>query len=161
MPESKKCPVCNMSVPNDSFSFTLRGLVFWFCSQQCQDRFNQRPSLYVGDPKHGKSSMQQGIKVIKKHTIELELADDYQFKSLLIEALSSLMGVLNVKINRNKLEIEYDLMQVSLQEIQEFILSTGLNLDQSWLNKIHSAYVNLNEHGELDNLGHPFKKDEH
>jgi hypothetical protein len=132
-------------------------MTFWLCTAQCRDRFNQRPSLYVGDPKQGKSAKQHGIKVHKKRTLNLELPKNNESASLLIRALNSLMGVTEATINQGQLEIEYDLVQVSLEEIEAFIKSTGINIEQSWLDKIHDSFIHYNEEGQLDNLGHPYK----
>ncbi len=146
-----------MTVSEDSYEVTQRGMTFWLCSEQCRDRFNQRPSLYIGDPKQGKSAKQHGIKVHKKRTLNLELPNNNESASLLIRALNSLMGVTEATINQGQLEIEYDLVQVSLEEIEAFIKSTGINIEQSWLDKIHDSFIHYNEEGQLDNLGHPYK----
>lgn len=153
----KKCPVCEMQVAEDRYHVRLRGMTFWLCSEQCLQRFNQRPSLYIGDPKQGKSAKQHGIKVHKKRTLNLELPKNNESTSQLIGALNSLMGVTEAKINQGQLQIEYDLVQVSLEEIEAFIKSTGINIEQSWLDKIHDSFIHYNEEGQLDNLGHPYK----
>ncbi|MDF1588085.1 MAG: hypothetical protein P1P93_02870 [Gammaproteobacteria bacterium] len=154
---SKLCPVCEMLVSDNAFSIKFRGLDLWFCSQQCLDRFNQRPSLYIGDPKHGKAAKQHGTKVQKHRRIRLELPDNDEFKTKLLEGLNSLMGITQTRINQNVLEIEYDLVQVSLEDVEQFILASGVNIEQSWLDKVHDALVHFSEEGQLDNLGHPYK----
>ena len=57
------------------------------------------------------------------------------------------------------LEIEYDLVQISLDEIEHYILASGVDMEQSWLDKVHDALLHLSEEGELGNLGHPYKDD--
>lgn len=156
---SKNCPVCEMSVADNKLSVNFRGIDLWFCSQQCQDRFNQRPSLYIGDPKHGKSVKQHGVRVNKQRLIKLELPDNEGFKIKLINGLNSLMGVTQAKINQKVLEIEYDLVQISLDEIEHYILASGVDMEQSWLDKVHDTLLHLSEEGELGNLGHPYKDD--
>lgn len=146
-----------MRVTEDSYAVQLRGMTFWLCSEQCRERFTQRSSLYIGDPKHGKSAKQHGIKVEKKRTINLVLPNNHESASLLIQYLNSLMGVIEAKINQGQLEIEYDLVQVSLEEIEAFIKSTGIDIEQSWMDKVHDAFIHFNEEGQLDNLGHPYK----
>ncbi|WP_237700462.1 hypothetical protein [Methylophaga thiooxydans] len=157
MTQTKNCPVCKMTVSEDSYTVTHRGIIFWLCSEQCRDRFNLRPSLYIGDPKQGKSAKQHGIKVHKKRNLNLELPNNNESASLLVQALNSLMGVTEAKINQGQLEIEYDLVEVSLEEIEAFIKSTGIHIEQSWLDKIHDSFIHYNEEGQLGNLGHPYK----
>ena len=157
MIKTKKCPVCEMLLLKSDNVVQFKGINFWLCSEQCRDRFNQRPSLYIGDPKHGKSVKQHGVKVEKKHTIKLVLPDNHESIDLLIQYLNSLMGVIQARINQGQLEIEYDLIQVSLGEIESFIKSTGIAIEQSWIDKVHNALIHYNEDGELDNLGHPYK----
>jgi len=157
MTQTKICPVCQMAVVDDTYKSILRGMTFWLCSKQCQDRFSQKPSLYVGDPKHGKSAKQHGIKVQKTRVINLQLPDNAESVSLLIQSLMSLMGVQQAKVNQGQLEIEYDLLQVSLEDIENQIKSIGVELSQSWLDKIHEAFIHFHEEGQLDNLSHPYK----
>lgn len=157
---SKRCPVCEMLVTDSAISISFRGIELRFCSNQCLDRFHQRPSLYIGDPKHGKSAKQHGIRVNKQRVIRLELPDNDEFKIKLIKDLTSLMGITQARINQNRLEIEYDLVQVSLEDIEKFIMAAGVNIEQSWLDKVHDALIHFSEEGQLDNLGHPYKDDD-
>ncbi len=93
----------------------------------------------------------------KKRNLNLELPNNNESASLLVQALNSLMGVTEAKINQGQLEIEYDLVEVSLEEIEAFIKSTGIHIEQSWLDKIHDSFIHYNEEGQLGNLGHPYK----
>ena len=146
-----------MSVSSRTYSVDFRGLELWFCSSQCQGRFNQRPNLFIGDPQHGKAAKQQGVKVKKRRKLQLDLPDSVVVQEGLISLLKSLMGVEHVTLFSNTLEIEYDLLQVSLEDIEKAISEMNLEVDQSWINKLRDAFTHLNERTELDSLGHPSK----
>jgi YHS domain-containing protein len=48
-PENDIDPVCGMTVrPNQAKSAVHDGTVYYFCSNDCRDRFEAAPQLYVG-----------------------------------------------------------------------------------------------------------------
>lgn len=47
-----KCPVCGMEVHRHQLELEYRGMHFAFCSEQCRERFETDPHLYVGYPGH-------------------------------------------------------------------------------------------------------------
>src|SRR3569832_1883039 len=50
MDDTIEDPVCGMQVSRDSFAIEHLGIHYAFCSQQCQDRFEANPHLYIGVP---------------------------------------------------------------------------------------------------------------
>jgi YHS domain-containing protein len=146
-----------MEVSAAFFTQTYRGLELYFCSEQCEQRFRQRPKLYIGDPQHGKAAKQQGVEIPKHRKIHLKLPDNAQLKNQLVNKLQSMMGVKQLSLFSDTLEIDYDLVEVSLDEIKHAIVTMELQLDQSLIDKLHDSLLTLSESTELDSLSHPRK----
>ena len=48
-PETDTDPVCGMTVQTDKAKSAVHdGTVYYFCSNECRDRFEQAPRLYIG-----------------------------------------------------------------------------------------------------------------
>ena len=149
----KKCPVCEMIVFNDVISHSFRGIEFWFCSEQCQIRFKRYSSVFVGDPQHGLSEKQKGTRVIKMHKIVLVSAPDRKRLDEIVIALRQLMGVDFVEIENDEVFVIYDLLQVSLEDIEKAILMSYGPIKDTITEKIRRGIIHYNEECELGNLG--------
>lgn len=157
MKQAKHCPVCNMSVADNTISAVYRGLEFWFCSTQCRNRFKLIPELFIGDPKHGKSAKQLGISVEKQRTFRLAVPEDKSVQELIAARLGSLMGVNAVNITANTLEIDYDLVQISLEDIEKTLREMQVGITASWLDKFRQVFAHFSEDNQLYSLKHPTK----
>ncbi len=151
MKELVQDPVCHMQVPAASFSTEYAGLTYAFCSKQCQDRFLENPHLYIGFPGH-KAPAQEGVEVVKCRKIYLDDPLDATQAQLIHDVLISMMGVKDVHIDRNKLEIRYDLIQVTAEQIENKLASVGAAIGYGWANRLKRAFIHFVEESEVGNL---------
>lgn len=126
-------------------------MTFAFCSGQCRDRFLANPHLYIGFPGQ-KAPAQQGVEVLKYRKINLACPlDAMQFQQIR-DALTSLMGVKNVNYDGDGLEITYDLIQVTEQQIEDMLSTFGTALGNDWLNRLKRAFIHFEEESEIGSL---------
>ena len=150
-----ECPVCQMTVATPDFETEFLAITYRFCSRQCLERFRWHPRLYIGDPGHGKSQKQKGHTVLKRHRIVMaeplspNIAGDIQHR------LAGLMGTKEVSCSDNTLWVIYDLLEVSLADIEAAILSVVGDLDHSLIEDLKRKFIHCSEECELENLAHP------
>lgn len=150
----RRDPVCRAMVAEDSHPWTHLHIRYAFCSEHCRERFKKWPHLYVGDPTHGLSEKQRGKVVRKSHRIKLIEPVGGQRLSELREAIESLMGVEAVEISGEEIVVAYDLMQVSLSDIEAVIAAEAGDLSDGIADRIQRAMIHYSEECELDNLAH-------
>jgi len=144
-------PVCHMMVSKSSFNTEYSGMTFAFCSGQCRDRFLANPHLYMGFPRQ-KAPAQQGVEVVKNRKIRLNCPLDVTQSQLVQDALTSMMGVQDIHVDGNLLEIRYDLVQVTAEQIENTLVSVGASLGQGWIDRIRRAFIHFKEESEIGNL---------
>lgn len=160
-PDKLRDPVCGMLVPHDKYAVEYLGLHFAFCSQQCQIRFLANPHLYIGQPGHKPQKSQAG-EIIKQRSLRLAEPLPPEKAEVLIAGLCSMMGVKNVVVAHDRIEITYDLLQATAEQIENGIREIGGRLGQGWAEKIHRAFVHYLEETEVDSLeGHSSSHDHH
>ena len=153
------CPVCCMQVKPENLFFEFNGLKFYFCSRQCQQRFEKNPYLYTarrGEP----STRQRGAVVYKKRMLKLDEPVPDELAQIIIQAVSEMMGIRNISITRDTIEISYDLLQATAEQIESTLEQAGKIyqekhgniLANSWSEKIKRAFIHYLEETELDNL---------
>ena len=151
MNETIEDPVCHMKVPPTSHIAEYAGSHYAFCSAQCRERFLANPRLYVGFPGR-KAPAQKGEKVIKRHRLTLTAPLDAMQAERIRQALLEMMGINEVCIEENKIEIEYDLIQVTLEQITDKLTSAGAGLDDGWIERFKSALINNLEEVEISGM---------
>ncbi len=151
MNETVKDPVCHMKVPATSFATEYAGIHYAFCSAQCKERFQENPHLYVGLPGH-KAPAQQGREVIKRRRFVLSEPLDAMQAEQIKRALFEMMGINDVCIEGDKIEIQYDLIQATAEQIADKLELIGTNLGGNWKDRIKLAFINYLEECEIDNL---------
>lgn len=67
-------------------------------------------------------------------------------------ALLSMMGIQAVRIEANKIEIQYDLMQVTTEQIAEKLSFIGSELGGDWIDRLKLAFINYLEECEVGSL---------
>lgn len=154
----KTCPVCNMTEINKALTYRFQGIEHYFCSHQCRQRFIEYPHLFVGDPKHGFSAKQKGEELIKSRKLNLSVQITDEIKSRLKQDVGLLMGVESLSFKEQVIFISYDLLQVSLEDIESAVVKSAGNLDGAITNKIKRGFIRYSEDCELDNLSHLTKK---
>lgn len=149
-----KDPVCGMEVPADQFALTFREMHFAFCSEQCRERFLRHPGLYVGRP-GWRPVRVQGRAVNKRRRIRLERALSSQQAATVRPRLEAMMGVGRVLIRGAEVEIAYDLLQVTEEQIEARLGAAGAELGHGWPERLRRAFVPYEEEMESENLGAP------
>jgi YHS domain-containing protein len=127
------------------------GIHYAFCSQQCRDRFVAHPHLYVGLPGH-KAPKQEGMEVLKRRHLHLDTTLSSDQASLLNNALATMAGVKQVFAEGDRVEITYDLLQVTAEQIETKITEICICLGGDWLERILLAFVHYQEECEVSNL---------
>ena len=155
------CRVCEMQVNDDAFTSEYQKIRYFFCSQQCLNRFREYPHLYVGDPRLGKAEKQKGTSVIKCHKLHLKESLNDLDREITVYHLNTLMGLKTVEIREKEIVVSYDLMQVSLAEIEACIEKAIGAVDSSGLKGIKQKLVHFSEECELDSLSQITKDHRH
>jgi len=151
MSEIVKDPVCHMEVASALFATEYAGVHYAFCSAQCKERFLAHPHLYVGFPGRNAPG-QEGEKVIKRHRLLLSAPLDAIQAEQVKRALFEMMGMHEVYIEGNKIEIQYDLMQVTAEQIADKLVSIGADLGEGWIERLKLAFINNLEEIEINSL---------
>jgi len=144
-------PVCHMQVPAASFATEYAGSHYAFCSAQCQERFLATPHVYIGFPGN-KAPAQEGKEVIKRHRLLLSAPLDAIQAEQVERALLGMMGVHEVCIEGDKIEIQYDLMQATTGQIADKLASIGTDLGEGWMDRLKLAFINNLEDVEISSL---------
>ncbi len=149
LPLNDSCPVCGMQPEVEVVSVEHHKMYFYFCSEQCRETFIARPSLYVA-----KIGKQRDV-ILKRRTMYFSESLGAGVGDLLIPYLKDLMGVKEVTVEAEKIEISYDLLQVTERQIEKALEDVGVQLGGSWLERLRRGWVNDSEEIELDNLAEP------
>ncbi|MFQ5668857.1 MAG: YHS domain-containing protein, partial [Candidatus Binatia bacterium] len=110
-------PVCGMALERPGHALTYQGMHFAFCSEQCKARFLAHPHLYVGYPGQPAPN-QEGQVLLKRRRLRLAQALSAEGAALVEELLGKLMGVRTVTASGAMIEVIYDLLQVSLEDLE-------------------------------------------
>jgi len=151
MNEIVKDPVCRMEVAASSFATEYAGIAYAFCSAQCKERFLANPQLYIGFPGH-KAPAQKGRKIIKQRRLLLSVPLDAMQVEQVKRALLEMMGIHKVCIEGDKLEVQYDLMQVTTEQIADKLALIGADLGGGWMDRLRLAFINYLEETEMSGL---------
>jgi YHS domain-containing protein len=152
--EIVKDPVCDMTVEGDAFETAYEGIRYFFCSEQCRERFLATPHLYVGYPGHP-SPRQRGVQVVKRRRLMLDHPLSAHEADLLREDLRGMMGVREIHVDGRQAEITYDLMAVTAELIEARLVSIGLRLGQEWPERLRLGFIHFIEESEVLGLEEP------
>ncbi|MFV2055616.1 MAG: hypothetical protein ACC707_04070 [Thiohalomonadales bacterium] len=144
-------PVCEMMVGPDENSLVYLEMPFAFCSIQCKDRFIANPHLYIGYPGE-KAPKQTGKEVIKNRKIVLDSVLDSDDVTRVYKALNSLMGIQQLSVTDKHIEISYDLLQITLLQIETTLNSMGVPLDRKWIDRLRREILRESEELLLDSM---------
>ena len=146
-----KDPVCGMEVNPRQYETHYLQMQFAFCSEQCRDRFVANPHLYIGRPGHP-APKQQGEVIIKKRRLRLATPLSRAEAALLMQALQAMMGIKSVVIEKDRLDITYDLLQATTEQIEARMIDIGARLGEGWAERLRRAFVHYEEECEIGNL---------
>lgn len=144
-------PVCGMEVKPHQNETIYLDMHYAFCSQQCRDRFLANPHLYIGQPGR-KAPKQQGLEVIKKRTLRLASPLPPRGAEMLCEALQAMMGIKRVTVDELRVEITYDLLQATAEQIEARMAEIGVQLGAGWAERLRRAFAHYEEECEIGNL---------
>lgn len=142
-----------MYVQNVTLSHSYAGMQFAFCSKQCKERFIGNPRLYIGKP-GSPSPKQQGKQVIKRRVLKLSQTLPEDVKQNVTEALNNMMGIRQVSIEGDRIEINYDLLEVTVQQIETTLEAAGNGLSTDWGKMLKMAFIHYLEETENSSLEH-------
>lgn len=151
MNEIVKDPVCHMQVPSASFASEYAGINYAFCSAQCRERFLENPHLYTGLPGQ-KAPAQQGKEIIKQRRMMLSAQLDAKQAEIVKHALLEMMGIHAVRIDGNNIKIQYDLMQVTAEQIADKLTLIGSELGGDLIARLKLAFINYQEECEIGSI---------
>ncbi len=143
--------VCGMDVSSDDISLDYQGSHYAFCSNQCLERFQLNPHLYIGYP-GSEAPEHAGIKVLKKRVLKLAEPLPQEVTDQFIEYIKTMMGIHNIEISGNSISIVYDLLQVTESQIEQAISDAGVALGNDRMEKIRRAFVHFMEETEVESL---------
>ncbi len=146
-----KDPVCGMQVEPHMYATKYLQSGYAFCSSQCRDRFLANPHLYIGFPGQ-KAPKQEGLEVLKQRRLHIAQALSSHQAKKLIETLEEVMGIKSVEVNGDKIDITYDLLQITAGQIEKKMDEIGVQLGEGWAEKLHRAFMHNVEELEIDNL---------
>jgi len=122
------------------------GVAYHFCSQQCRENFIARPSLYIG------KQAGQRQPIIKHRHFLLDCTIDATREACLEGAIEQLLGVQHVHIQKRRVSIDYNLLEVRAEQIENVLSGLGLKLADSWLERLKRNWLHYTENNELDHL---------
>jgi len=144
-----KDPVCGMWVAKHDHEASYQQMPFAFCSEQCRTRFLAHPHLYIGYP-GAAAPKQEGKVAFKRRRVHLQQALSVEGEAIIDRMLRDLMGVTSVTVAGDTIEITYDLLQVSLEELEVALVETGARLGKGWAERLRRALINASEETEIN-----------
>jgi len=142
------CPVCGMDTGDSNICVDHLSIEYCFCTEQCRENFLARPRLYVGR----KSPVYASREIIKRRTFTLDQTmTDIQCEGLMT-ALNQLMSVQNISVEKNRLSIDYNLLEINAEQIEAALVKAGVSMGSGWAERLKRGWVHYTEENELDHL---------
>ncbi|MDX8386643.1 MAG: YHS domain-containing protein [Gallionella sp.] len=155
-----KDAVCEMQVDEGKNQFTYLGVAYSFCSEQCRERFQENPHLYIGVPGQ-KAPKQKGLSVIKQRRMFLAQPLTPSQAKTLSEVVQAMMGIQSITVEGDSVVIVYDLLQATAEQIEEKLAEIGVQLGGGLGDSLRRAFVHYKEECEVGNLEVQNKKHGH
>jgi YHS domain-containing protein len=146
--------VCGMRIPRNQYAIDYLGMHFAFCSLQCKERFLANPHLYIGEPGQ-KSPKQEGRKVIKRRRFQLTEPLTDTMAAHVSDEIRSMMGIKQIIVNGAMIEITYDLLEATAEQIESRLETIGASLGYGWGQQLRLGFAHFLEETELDSLEVP------
>lgn len=144
-------PVCLMETTESDPFYDYHHKTYYFCCEQCRQKFMERPQLYVSDDGHRPAKKSTG-QLIRQRKFRLSKELDNSEAENLIRALKELMGILHVEISGRCISISYDLLQTSAEQIEQQIEAAGDVLNNGFGESLKRGFIHYLEDTELENL---------
>jgi len=143
--------VCGMDVNSDDICLDYQGIQYVFCSNQCLERFQSIPHLYIGYP-GSEAPKHAGIEVMKTRTLKLAEPLPQEMTDKVIDYIESMMGIQCVAVDGDRIEITYDLLQATESQIETTIADAGAVLGDDWSERLRRAFVHFMEETQVESL---------
>ncbi len=140
------CPVCGMESDVSMMPCKLNGSEYFFCSEQCRERFSDHPTLFSAYKKFAQAPL------YKQRFLRLKMPLSAQQQADISQLPNDMMGIQRVDLAGQQLSIEYDLLQATLAQIEARLRAMKIPLAEGWRERIKSAWRHEREETELDNL---------
>lgn len=147
----EKDPVCGMVVDEPKVEITYAGAHYAFCSNQCRERFEANPHLYIGYPGH-KAPKQKGVKIVKRRRFKLEQTLSLSDAEVLAKELYDMMGISKIDIDGMDIDVTYDLMEATAEQIEDRMVDIGLKLGGEWSQRLRRGFIHLFEETEVSSM---------
>lgn len=139
--------VCGMEVSSDDISLDYQGEHYVFCSNQCLERFQSNPHLYIGYP-GSEAPKHAGKEVLKRRTLKLSEPVPQEIADKIIDHIEAMMGIHYVEISGDRIDITYDLLQATEAQIEAAIADAGAVLGDDWAERLRRSFVHYMEETE-------------
>lgn len=143
--------VCGMQVETGKYQSVYMGSPYSFCSEQCRERFEANPHLYIGLPGM-KAPKQVGLSVIRQRRLRLAQPLSPEQQTALRESLQSMMGIQSVAVDGDCVVIEYDLLQATAEQIETRLGEIGVQLGDGLAERLRRAFIHYEEDCAIGNL---------
>jgi YHS domain-containing protein len=147
----EKDPVCGMVVNVHEVEITYAGVHYAFCSNQCRERFESNPHLYIGHPGH-KAAKQKGVQIVKRRHFKLEQSLSIPDAKQLAKELYGMMGVRKIHIVGMDIDVTYDLMEVTAEQIEDRMVEIGVKLGEEWSQRLSRGFIHILEETEVSSI---------
>lgn len=144
-------PVCGDAVEQSSYLAEHLGAHFLFCSEQCKERFLSHPGLFVGCPGE-KAPRQEGQEIIKQRCMRLAFPLDSGKAEKIQDILQDLLGVKSSAVGSDHIDISYDLLLISAEEIEEKIIACGEELGHRLRDRLERVFIHAEEQNEISSI---------
>ncbi len=147
----EKDPVCGMVVDGHKIEITYIEVRYVFCSNQCRERFEANPHLYIGHPGH-KAPKQKGVQVVKRRLFKLEQSLSQPDAKVLAKEVYDMMGIRQIHIDGMDIEVTYDLIEVTAEQIEDRMVEIGVKLGEEWSQRLRRGFIHLLEETEVSSM---------
>lgn len=143
--------VCGMDITEENITTEYQGIPYAFCSEQCMQRFESNPHLYIGfpgieAPKHA------GMDAIRSRTLMLSEPIAQELADKVVDAVLDMMSVQTIIVQDNFIKVTYDLLQATEAQIVAAIINAGAALDDGWKERVKRALIESFEETQLASL---------
>lgn len=146
-------PVCLMWVEPGQYTVEHQGLSYAFCSRQCQERFLANPSLYVSAAGYHAAAKQHGHELTRRRRWVLARTLTPPQRATVQEAISQMMGIVEVQVDEAAVTVGYDLLQATAAQIEACIeAQPEAALRRRWRDRLWRAWVHFLEENQVANL---------
>ncbi len=141
-----QCPVCAMEVESSQYQTRYHKMYFHFCSEQCLETFEAMPQFYAS------GAAGKRTPVLKHRNLRLAGPCAPEELQVIVARLREMMGVTEVCVQGDRLQVSYDLLQVKLVRIEQRLNELKVALDAGWWQQVRRGWARNSEENELANL---------